>query len=256
MIKNYEIAGHISYGTAIAGLGVVHFLFPGFRPVFLPLPSPGEFEPLPVVFGVSLVVAGAGLVWNKERQLIAGLLAAELTVCLLLGHLPNRLRYHPEILGVWTDAIKLMALLGGALIVAQYAPANKRQMVIKVISGIAPTGVYLFALMLILFGLDHFLYTPLVSSLIPAWIPFKICWTYFTGAALLVSGILIALNLWRRRAGLLLALMLVLWLVLLHLPACFSQPNNLAVNMVSSFECLAFGGTAILCSGLQQERTT
>lgn len=256
MIKNYVTAGAISYGTAITGLGAVHFLFPGFRPVFLPVPSPKEFELLPVIFGISLLVAGAGIVWNKERHLIAGLLAGELAFCLLLGHLPNRLKYHPEILGVWTDAIKLMALLGGALLVAQYASVGKSQMVIKVIGYIAPIGVYLFALMLVLFGLDHFLYTPLVSSLIPGWIPFKICWTYFTGAALMSSGVLIALNLWRRQIGFLLAMMLFLWLVLLHLPACFSEPDNLAVNIVSSFECLAFGGTALLCSGLQQNRTT
>ena len=254
-MKNDVKTGRIIFGIAITGLGLVHWIFPGFRPVFLPVPSPREFTALPVIFGLSLVMAGWGIIFSKYRDLIAGFLAVELTLFLLIGHLPNRLRFHPGILGVWTDAIKLFALIGGALLVAHHALVNKGQPGVKVIRHIAPVGIYFFAVMLILFGLDHFFYTALVSALIPGWIPFKIGWTYFTGVALMGSGIFIALNLWRQQIGLLLALMLFLWLVLLHLPASFSQPDNLVVNIVSSLESLAFAGSALLCTKQQETNT-
>ena len=248
-MKNLRDIGSVLFGVAITGLGLIHFFRPGFRPVFLPIPATKDFTAVPLVFGLSLITAGLCIVFKRNRRMVAVFLGVELSLFFLLGHLPNRLKYHPEILGVWTDAIKLVALIGGSFIIAdQYPDGGDGIGGKKIFSKITPFGLYLFIIMLILFGFDHFLYQDLVGTLIPKWIPLKTFWTYFTGAALLGSGVFIALNIWRRQVALLLALMLFLWLVLLHLPAFFSAPDKDAVNIVSSLECLAFCGTAFLCA--------
>jgi len=248
MVNKYTLVGSTMFGTAVTGLGLVHFFYPGFRPVFLPVQPTADFTILPIALGLSLVLAGLGIILSKRKNVIAVFLAAELALFFLFGHLPNRLKYHPDILGVWTDAIKLIALIGGALLIADQASDRKIGGRIKIIGKITPAGRYLFSLMLVLFGLDHFVYNDLVSSLIPKWIPLKSFWTYFTGAALLGAGIFIGLNILKRQASLWLAFMLFLWLILLHLPAFLSGPDKDAVNIVSSLECLAFCGTALLCA--------
>ena len=240
------------FGAAIAGLGAVHLFYPGFRPVFLPVAAAADFNAVPFIFGLSMVSAGLLVIFRRDKQVVAGLLAIEMTLFFLFGHLPNRLKYHPEILGVWTDAIKLLGLIGGALLITDQNANNIMPSVLSVKRKFALLGLYLFCIMLILFGIDHFLYRDLVSVLIPKWIQFKDFWVYFTGIALMNAGILIPLGLSTRNISLLLALMLFLWLIFLHLPAFFSGPDKNAVNIVSSLECLAFCGTALLLA--QQKR--
>jgi len=83
---------------------------------------------------------------------------------------------------------------------------------------LARTGRYLLALSLIVFGVDHFLALSPIASLIPAWIPWRVFWVAFFGAAFIASGLSIAFN-WRLRAGAAgLGTMFAIWVFTLHLP--------------------------------------
>ena len=52
-------------------------------------------------------------------------------------------------------------------------------------------GRIFFSIMLIVFGIDHFLYTEGVAKLVPGWIPGPVFWTYFGAVALIGSGVCI-----------------------------------------------------------------
>ena len=108
--------------------------------------------------------------------------------------------------------------------------------------------------MLICFGIDHFLYAEFVASLVPAWIPGHMMWTYFAGAALVGSGLGLLIH--SKAITLLLATMLLLWVILLHIPrAVVSNSADKGNEVTSVFEALGFCGIALIIAGMQVKDT-
>jgi uncharacterized membrane protein len=89
-------------------------------------------------------------------------------------------------------------------------------------------GRVLFALCMIVFGIQHFLY-PGIAAAIPRWIHFHQFWVMFTGVALLAAGLAILARTSDRYAGMGLAAMFFGWLVLLHIPLIAAHPRNAAL---------------------------
>lgn len=251
-MNKYAEVSSLKFVLAVIGLGIVYFLWPAFRPVFLPVPPTVDLTVLPIVLGLSFVLAGLGIILSKRRNVYAAFLAAELVLYFLLGLLPHRLKYRPDILDVWANSIRLTALIAGAFLIVDQPYDRKINGRLKPIEKIMPVGKYMFSLMLVLFGLDHFVYNNLVRSLIPQWIPLKSFWIYLSGTVLLGAGILIGLNILKSQVSLWLALMLFLWLILLDLHAFFFRPDRDAIYIVSSLESLAFCGTALLLYAIKK----
>jgi uncharacterized membrane protein len=241
------VIGRIFIGVGIAGIGLVHFLLPGLRPVMAPIP-PESVWPMTNYFVGTMLLAGAlAILCNKEVGMVSLSLAGLFVLFFLFGHLPNRLKYHPEILGYWTDAIKLLSLTGGALVLASLSiQKSGASPFLTGVQQFGKNGKYLFALMLTIFGIDHFLLAELVGNMVPAWIPFHLFWTYFTGSALIAAGLAIFLSIKVKLAMNLLILMLMLWFVLLHVPATIQYPLGDGGSLISSFEVVYFSGTALL----------
>jgi uncharacterized membrane protein YphA (DoxX/SURF4 family) len=248
-MNNLKLCARIFYGSGIAGLGVLHFIYPGFRPVILPVP-PEATEQLSILVylaGAFFVAAGLAIAFGKWVKTFSVLLAVVCLLFFVLGHLPNRIINQPAILGAWTDALKLLALSGGAFIVARTFPGNNRSKLINTLNQLSFLGKYFFGIMLIIFGIDHFLYVDFVKTLVPVWIPGNVFWTYFAAIALIGSGLAIIINFKIKTISLLLGAMLFLWLILLHIPRAITMDTSKDPNeIVSVFECLAFSGVAFL----------
>ena len=63
-------------------------------------------------------------------------------------------------------------------------------------------------------GIQHFIYTDFVATLIPAWIPGHLFWTYFAGVVLIAGGAGLIFSQTARLAAALTGVMLLLWVVL------------------------------------------
>ena len=239
--------GRIFFGAGIAGIGLMHFFFKGFRPLLAPLPpeDTASIQVLIYVIASYLIVSGLLIAAGKSIRMVAGLLGIVLLLFFLIGHLPNRIRFNPEILGAWTDAIKILAISGGAFILS-HTDNNTDNRLFLPLQIATKAGIYFFAFMLVAFGTDHFLYAAFVNTLVPTWMPLPGFWTYFTGIALIAAGIAIATKFRVYKVARLLALMLFLWLLLLHIPYAFQRPLNGGNDIISSFVCLAFCGIALL----------
>jgi uncharacterized membrane protein YphA (DoxX/SURF4 family) len=247
-MQQLKLTGTIFYGLGIAGIGVLQFIYPGFRPVILPVPPEATQHVNFLVYltAAILVFAGLYIVVARKRKTASLGLGLLLLLFVLAGHLPNRLANHPDILGAWTDALKLLALSGGAFMISALYPDNTNG-TSDVAGRMAACGKYFFALMLVTFGIDHFVYTDFVKALVPRWIPGELFWTYVGGVGLIGSGLAIALNFKPKIISLLLAIMLLVWLVTLHIPRAVSAPGNDNGNeWTSVFQCLAFSGMALL----------
>ena len=249
LMHNLKLIARIFYGAGIAGIGALHFFYPGFRPVILPVPPEAtmHLSVLVYVTGAFLLITGLLIAFGKYVHTTALLLALVLFLFFVGGHLPNRLTNMINVLGAWTDALKLLALCGGALIVARAFPGNANTGFMHTLYKTSFLGRYFFGLMLLLFGIDHFLYTDLVKTLVPAWIPGALLWTYVAGIALIGAGLSFITNIKRKPVALLAGTMLFLWLILLHIPRAVTMDTSTDPNeIVSMFECLAFSGMALL----------
>lgn len=241
--------GRVFYGIAVAVTGALHFIYPGIRPVLAPLP-PASTEPYTVIIYLNaLIIVAAGIAiatgkFVKSASLVLGTL---FQLFFVFAHIPNRIINYINELGAWTDAVKLLALAGGAFVIASLYPANSNNGFVRLLEKIAPYGKYFYAVMLIVFGIDHFIYVDFVSSLVPGWIPGKVFWTYFCGVCLFGSGVAIYINFKPHVISLLLAAMLFIWLVTIHIPFSirFSHKDS-GINLSSACQDLAYCGIALL----------
>ena len=110
-----------------------------------------------------------------------------------------------------------------------------------------PIGRIFFCTTIILFGCNHFVYD--ISTMVPKWYGMPVFWSYFGGAALILSGIAILFKIFLKPVGLLLALMLFLWFVSLHVPNAIADPYVGRGNrIVSAFDALLFCAVALVLS--------
>ena len=52
-------------------------------------------------------------------------------------------------------------------------------------------GRILFAIGLVVFGVQHLMYGAFVATLVPVWIPFRLFWAYFVGVAFISAALAI-----------------------------------------------------------------
>jgi len=256
------------YGIGIAGIGIQQFIYPDFRPVIFPPAWPQWIHASPIgayVTGAALITAGAFIVLNKKTKATSLLLGGFLFLMFIAFQCPFIMFIQPNLpyhLGLWTDPLKELALSGGAFVVARMSgddpQAFRKNYLLVVLEKFVPFRRIFFSITMISFGIDHFFYTEFVATLVPAWIPDHIFWTYFAAVALIGSGVAIILKIRLRPIALLLSTMLFLWLILLHIPRAIADPRVDNGNEITSvFEALAFSGIAlgIACTRRRRKET-
>jgi len=246
----------ISYGVMIAALGVQQLFYGNFRPVILPpwpISFPGQLYCLYLASFV-LILAGLFIVFKNKARIVSLLLGGLFLLLVVFCQVPYEIKYdhYSGNLGSWAFAFKELAFAGGAFVIAGSFPFIKKNgppkiWLFNLLEKLIPYGSVFFCMTMICFGIDHFLYTKPISGLVPAWIPGAMFWTRFAGAALIASGVTIVLRIKLKLSALLLALMIFLWLIVLHIPRAIADPYGLQGNEISSvFEAFGFSGIAYL----------
>jgi len=118
----------------------------------------------------------------------------------------------------------------------------------KTIAGI---GRIFYALPLLVFGLLHFINGPSMSGVVPSFIPGGVFWVYFTGLCLMAAAVSIIINKYARLATLLLAVMLLIFVVTIHLPAVL-HPHNFQFSMTMLLKDLALAGAAMVIASVSK----
>ena len=232
-------AGRLFFAIMIAGLAGQQLYDGYFRPVLIPTYAthfPGEIV-LVYLLSAVLIVAAAGIVLNRQGRMLALGLAGLFFALLLFCHVPYEAFVDPAGKGIggWNNALKESAMAGGALIVA----GSYR--------GGFGYGRIFFAVTMIVFGAEHFMYAQFVQYLVPDWIPWHLFWTYFAGVALIAAGAGFILRIQLRLAGLLLGGAIFIWFVVLHIPrAAVAPASDNGNELASVFESLGFSGIAFL----------
>jgi uncharacterized membrane protein len=262
-MEKFIKTGRLFFGTALAGIGVQHFIYPVFQSLILrgwPWPWPHDLPTIRILVwltGAALIAAGATIVFAKNAKNISLVLGGLLLLLFLLFQVPFEILVDPaaRFLGLWTNALKTLALSGGAFLIAGSFPeekntGQKESGVIAALKKIMPLGRIFFSIMLICFGVDHFLYTEVVANMVPDWMSGHVFWTYFGGIALVGSGISILLKIKIKLVSVLLGVMILIWFIFLHIPGALSDPSGQMGNEVTSaWSALAFSGIAFVIAG-------
>ena len=193
--------------------------------------------------GVLLIAGGASILVGKRARTGAALIGWFFLLCVLVLHLP---RLHSILYdGVdRTRAIEPLALSGAAFALISLLPA-RGGLLLRSPSWLTRMGCWLFALSLIVFGYQHYLYAAFIATLIPAWIPGHLFWVYFTGVGFVVTGLAILVEKYGARlAATWLGIMFLLWFVLLHIPRAVTKNTRDEWN--SAFVALAMAGASFI----------
>jgi uncharacterized membrane protein len=238
------------FALPIAVFGLQYILYGHWAGGLPPVPpwTPGGATAAYIV-GALLLAAGLSMLANRKARLSAIFVGA----FFLLSVLFLQLQHASE---VWNDgvartrALEPLALSGAAFVLAAMLPADSSARVNSAASRFALCGRLLFAIPMIPFGYQHFIYAPFIATLIPAWIPGHLFFAYFTGAAFIAAAAAILAKIQAPLAANLLALMFFLWVVVLHAPRVAAQPHN-GDEWTSLFIALAFcGGSLLIASSM------
>lgn len=227
--------GRFLFALAMAGFGVQFLVHAWFRG---PLPGPPWDPGRPlwahVTAGVLIGTAVCIAMGRKSRW--SGLLLATLLLLRALLIYAPRLVANPHDPRPWTSGFEIVAMCGAAL----------------VLSGtLVALGRLLFAISLVVFGIQHFLYARFIATLIQSWMPAHLFWAYFVGVAFVASAMAMAARKYGRLAAALLGLMFLLWVISLHLPRVAAAAHN-GNEWTSMIVALAMCGGAWIVAGVSR----
>ena len=253
-MKNLANIGRIFYGLAIAEMGVQTICYNDFPYMLIP-PKHFWVKDLVIfayVSGALLILAGACIVLEKKTMAISLLLGSALLLIFCFYFIPYEFMASSNYIhfGEWENSAKELALSGGAFVIAGCFSKQNENPLIRFLKKLIPSGAILFSLTIISFGIDHFLYAKEASDYIPSWVSNHLFWMYFTGSALIGSGIAIILKIRRRLFAALLGAMILIWVIILHVPRVIASPfAYMGGEVVSAFLALAYCGIAFVIAG-------
>lgn len=248
------LVGRLFFAIACIAFGIQQFIFgdfvPGRAPAW-PVSVPGRLI-WAYLSGAILIAVGAATLSGKKARWAAILAGTMIFIWALLRHIPV-VAAAPAFGGEWTNVGKALALFGGALAVAGSFPeqkGNRASLLSRFVNsktGFTYLGRFCLGLFMILAGIQHFLFVEFVATLVPAWIPGAVFWTYFAGVALIAGGAGLLLPPTARLAAALSGLMVFLWVVMLHIPRALAAPDAQRRNeWTAVFEALAISGIAFV----------
>jgi uncharacterized membrane protein len=239
------------FGVSLTAFGLEHVLFGDFVAGRAPAWPPDLSGRLVWAYlsGAVLITTGALIVARSQKAWAAALITGAIILIWAFG------RHVPVLLSnprgaAFTATGKAMALSFGCFaVVAAFSrgsrAAGSRPEVRRVLSWLGGVGLPAF---MILGGIQHFMYTQFVATLVPAWIPGPIGWAYFAGVALIAGGLGILFPPTRSLAALMSGLMIGSWVFLLHLPRALAAVGEAAIRneWTALFEAMAFAGNAFI----------
>jgi uncharacterized membrane protein YphA (DoxX/SURF4 family) len=159
----------------------------------------------------------------------------------------------------WLNALKAIALFGGALVIAYSFLQDDSRLTSTTRVGVSARKTFLWigciclAAFFMAAGYAHFKFADFVVNFIPAYIPFRAFWTYFTGICLIAGGIGVVIPMTRKWASLLSGIMVFGWFLLLHIPRFASNINDQS-DRLGLFESLTFAGMFFVLAGVSKRK--
>lgn len=220
-------------------LGAVGIWFHDFAMQWQSVPAGFPFRTqFAVVTGLLLILGGGETLSGKFSRAGALLLGCIYGLWLLILHVPLVIA-KPSDFGTWNGVAEIVFMIAGAVTLYTAAAGAVSD---RVAHGVCiATG-----LAALVFGAAHFKYAEFTATMVPAWIPpSQIFWAYATGVAHLAAGLSLLSGIRARLGATLLAVMMALFVVLVHVPRVVAAPDEL-LQWIMLGVALSLSGSAWL----------
>ena len=97
---------------------------------------------------------------------------------------------------------------------------------------ISRIAIWLLAIVMIVFGVQHFRHPKEMMNFVPTYLPGGEIWVYLVGAAFILAAISFIINRYVSLAGYLLAFLLLLFVVLIHWPN-YSTAGDMEMKQIA-----------------------
>ena len=141
-----------------------------------------------------------------------------------------------------------MSVAGLALLVIGLLAAKNEIALARGLGRILALTHLCFAVPLAMFGAEHFALGSFMIGLVPAYLPGRLFWIYFVGVALIAASLSIATRIKVRWSGLLFAIMMFLFVALIHLPGAVKTGDRIIWTVV--IREMSFGGGGLVLAGI------
>jgi uncharacterized membrane protein len=196
-------------------LGIITLLVRDFALTWQPVPADWPARaPMAMVSGAILIAGGLCAPWRgagRGRMILPAFYA----LWVLALHIPNFART-PNV-GSLLGVAEILSLAAAGIALS---PSLLSQLLVRI------SARALYGLCPLVFGLSHFVFADFTAAMMPSWIPAKLFWAYFTGAAHVAAGLAILTGVLARIAVPLLALMTGSFVLLLHVPRVAAAPGD------------------------------
>lgn len=236
--------GRTLFGVAFVAFGIQYFLYAhtASQQVIGPPWFAGRVA-VAWLMAVILFAAGLSIAANRNVRIMAGGLGLVLLVRILFIHGPRLVAaFHDP--APWTSGFEVVAMASGAWLLAAI-PNGEADLQLH---EAAPVARFLFAVSLVVFGVQHFMYANFIATLLQSWMPFHLFWAYFVGVAFFATALALIVGVWARVASTMLGVMFLVFFFSLHLPRVASASHN-GNEWTSMFVALAMWGTSWIVSG-------
>jgi uncharacterized membrane protein len=253
-------AGRLLFAIALVAFGIQHIIFQDFITGRAPgwTGDGGWGHAWAYVSGGVFILAGFMILSGRRGRYAALVAAAMIVAWAILRHIPI-VASEPLFSPAWTSAGKALFLSAGALAIAATLPKEKAHPfatlfgIVNLRSVFITVSLICLGLFFIVTGVQHFIYTEFVASLIPDLIPGPVYWTYFTGVALAAGGLGMIIPRTAPLAALLSGLMVFIWVFVIHMPRAFGGLGS-GGEWIALFEAIAVSGIAFVMAGYLYQR--
>ncbi len=110
---------------------------------------------------------------------------------------------------------------------------------------ISRIAIWLLAIVMIIFGIQHFRHPEIFANFVPPYLPGGEVWVYFVGVAFILAAVAFISNRLVALAGYLLAALLLIFIVTIHWPnfreaSSFENSQATLTNMLKDLAIAAF----------------
>ncbi|HXN21294.1 MAG TPA: DoxX family protein [Candidatus Dormibacteraeota bacterium] len=215
------------FAVGMIGLGILALVYGDFALVWQPVAPwiPGRTA-LAYGSGLIMLLGGVGLLFRATAAWSARIVFPYLIVWLLLK--VPALLVAPQMEAVWLGFGELAVLLAGGWVLFAKLAGLREGSPLTFVTG--ENGIrlarMLFAVSLIPIGLSHLVYVKQTAGLVPAWLPYRVGWTYLTGAGQIACGLGVLFSIFPRAAARAEAGMISLFTLLVWGPAILAAPTT------------------------------
>ena len=111
-------------------------------------------------------------------------------------------------------------------------------------------GTWLYSVVIAFFGINHFLNANAMAGMVPSSVPGGVAWVYITGTCLILAALSIISGRYTKLACMLLALLLIFFVLIIHLPHALSDdPNMKMMGMPNLLKDLSMAAGAMVIGG-------